>query len=152
MTLSSKFLIRLKRQICPQFGRCGLKEAISSASKFPHISPTRRRSIGEKWEPLLQGTLPCNHLTPLPPYLPPAKSSRNNEFRNQTISHRLPECQLGRKEICKRWAKRTAGQKRKCTSAGEERFEGIIISAGGKFNKDFLTTLNQHTMGIVCKH
>ena len=29
---------------------------------------------------------------------------------------------------------------------------GIIISAGGKFNKDFLTTLNQHTMGIVCKH
>ena len=29
---------------------------------------------------------------------------------------------------------------------------GIIRSAGGKFNKVFLTTLNQHTMGIVCKH
>ena len=35
---------------------------------------------------------------------------------------------------------------------GERHGGGIIISAGGKFNKDFLTTLNQHTMGIVCKH
>ena len=102
--------------------------------------------------PLLQGTLPCNHLTPLPPYLPPAKSIRNNEFRNQTISHRLPECQLGRKKYVRGGAKElrvknvNAHQRRRGTGGG------IIISAGGKFNKDFLTTLNQHTMGIVCKH
>ena len=35
---------------------------------------------------------------------------------------------------------------------GNEGGSGIIASAGGKFNKDFLATLNQHTMGIVCRH
>ena len=71
--LSSKFLIRLKRQICPQFG-ARVKRSNLEGGKFPHISPTRRGSMvggcnglekEEKCEVLLQGTrLPCNHLAP----------------------------------------------------------------------------------------
>ena len=49
LTLSSKILIRLKRQICPQFGLVGLKEAIWSAGKLPHInSHELRRRIGKE--------------------------------------------------------------------------------------------------------
>ena len=42
--LSSKFLIRLKRQICPQFG-ARVKRSNLEGGKFPHISPTRRGSM-----------------------------------------------------------------------------------------------------------
>ena len=42
--LSSKVLIRLKRQICPQFG-ARVKRSNLEGGKFPHISPTRRGSM-----------------------------------------------------------------------------------------------------------
>ena len=42
--LSSKFLIRLKRQICPQFW-ARVKRSNLEGGKFPHISPTRRGSM-----------------------------------------------------------------------------------------------------------
>ena len=41
--LSSKVLIRLKRQICPQFG-ARVKRSNLEEGKFPHIRPTRRGS------------------------------------------------------------------------------------------------------------